>query len=473
MASAETLARMKAVVGPKGYLDDAADMAPYLVERRDLYKGRAAAVLKPASTAEVAALMRIAHETGTPVVPQGGNTGLVGGQIPFETGDEVILSLQRMNRILALDPANNTLTVEAGVTLAAAQAAAEDADRLFPLSLASEGSCQIGGNLATNAGGTAVLHYGNARDLVLGLEVVLADGRIWESLKGLRKDNTGYDLKQVFLGSEGTLGIITGAVLKLFPRPRAMATGFVAVPDVEAAVKLLRLADAATGGLVTSFELIPRIGIDFVAKHLPGASNPLRAPSPWYVLIELSAGDDSGALASSFEALLGDAMEKGLVTDAALASSQAQRAAFWRMRESMSDVQKLEGGSIKHDVSVPVSAVAEFIARATKAVEAALPGIRPVPFGHVGDGNIHFNLSQPVGADKAAYLARWDEMSTIVHGIVRELGGSISAEHGIGRMKRDEIAATKSPVEMELMRTLKRALDPKWILNPGKVVSAG
>lgn len=473
MASAETLARMKAAVGPKGYLDDAADMAPYLVERRDLYKGRAAAVLKPASTAEVAALMRIAHETGTPVVPQGGNTGLVGGQIPFETGDEVILSLQRMNRILALDPANNTLTVEAGVTLAATQAAAEDADRLFPLSLASEGSCQIGGNLATNAGGTAVLHYGNARDLVLGLEVVLADGRIWESLKGLRKDNTGYDLKQVFLGSEGTLGIITGAVLKLFPRPRAMATGFVAVPDVEAAVKLLRLADAATGGLVTSFELIPRIGIDFVVKHLPGASNPLKAPSPWYVLIELSAGDDSGALAASFEALLGDAMEKGLVTDAALASSQAQRAAFWRMRESMSDVQKLEGGSIKHDVSVPVSAVAEFIARATRAVEAALPGIRPVPFGHVGDGNIHFNLSQPVGADTAAYLARWDEMSAIVHGIVRELGGSISAEHGIGRMKRDEIAATKSTVEMELMRTLKRALDPKGILNPGKVVSAG
>ncbi len=473
MASAETLARMKAAVGPKGYLDDAADMAPYLVERRDLYKGRAAAVLKPASTAEVAALMRIAHETGTPVVPQGGNTGLVGGQIPFETGDEVILSLQRMNRILALDPANNTLTVEAGVTLAAAQAAAEDADRLFPLSLASEGSCQIGGNLATNAGGTAVLHYGNARDLVLGLEVVLADGRIWESLKGLRKDNTGYDLKQVFLGSEGTLGIITGAVLKLFPRPRAMATGFVAVPDVEAAVKLLRLADAATGGLVTSFELIPRIGIDFVVKHLPGASNPLKAPSPWYVLIELSTGDDSGALALSFEALLGDAMEKGLVTDAALASSQAQRAAFWRMRESMSDVQKLEGGSIKHDVSVPVSAVAEFIARATRAVEAALPGIRPVPFGHVGDGNIHFNLSQPVGADTAAYLARWDEMSAIVHGIVRELGGSISAEHGIGRMKRDEIAATKSTVEMELMRTLKRALDPKGILNPGKVVSAG
>ncbi|MEN6541723.1 FAD-binding oxidoreductase [Parvibaculum sp.] len=472
MASAETLARMKSVVGPKGFVDTEADMAPYLVERRDLYKGRAAAILKPASTEEVAALMRIAHETGTPVVPQGGNTGLVGGQIPFETGKEVVLSLQRMNRILALDTGNNTLTVEAGVTLAAAQAAARDADRLFPLSLASEGSCQIGGNLATNAGGTAVLHYGNARDLVLGLEVVLADGRIWSGLKGLRKDNTGYDLKQVFLGSEGTLGIITRAVLKLFPLPRAMATAFVAVPNVEAAVKLLRLADATTGGLVTSFELMPRIGIDFVVKHLPGATDPLKAPSPWYVLIELSAGNDSEGLAATLEALLGGAMEKSLVSDAAIAASEAQRAAFWRMRESMSDVQKMEGGSIKHDVSVPVSSVAEFIARATKAVEAALPGIRPVPFGHVGDGNIHFNLSQPVGADRAGYLARWDEMSAIVHGIVRDLGGSISAEHGIGRMKRDEIAETKSPVEMELMRALKHALDPKGILNPGKVLTA-
>lgn len=472
MASAEALARMKSIVGPKGFIDDKADMEPYLVERRDLYKGRAAAILKPASTEEVAALMRIAFETGTPVVPQGGNTGLVGGQIPSETGDEVVLSLQRMNRVLSLDADNNTLTVEAGVTLAAAQAAAKDADRLFPLSLASEGSCQIGGNLATNAGGTAVLHYGNARDLVLGLEVVLADGRIWNALKGLRKDNTGYDLKQVFLGSEGTLGIITGAVLKLFPLPRATATAFVAVPNVEAAVKLLRLADAATGDLVTSFELMPRIGVDFVVKHLPGATDPLATASPWYVLIELSAGNDGTSLAATLETLLGDAMEKALVTDAAVAASEAQRAAFWRMRESMSDVQKLEGGSIKHDVSVPISAVAEFIARATKAVESALPGIRPVPFGHVGDGNIHFNLSQPVGADKADYLARWDDMSAIVHGIVRELGGSISAEHGIGRMKRDEIAATKSPVEMELMRALKHALDPKGILNPGKVLTA-
>jgi len=471
MPSPETLARMKEIVGPKGFIDDAADMAPYLVERRDLYKGRAAAILRPASTAEVAGLMRIAYETGTPVVPQGGNTGLVGGGVPFESGEEIVLSLSRMNRIVALDAQNSTLTVEAGVTLAGAQAAAEDADRLFPLSLASEGSCQIGGNLATNAGGTAVLHYGNARDLVLGLEVVLADGRIWNGLRGLRKDNTGYDLKQVFLGSEGTLGVITTAVLKLFPRPRSIATAFVALRDADAAVKLLRLAEAETGGLVTGFELMPRIGIDFVVKHVPGAADPLSAPSPWYVLIELSSGSGGDALAETLEALLADAMGRDLIGDAAIAASGAQRAAFWALRENMSDVQKREGGSIKHDVSVPVSRVAEFIARATEAVEAALPGIRPVPFGHVGDGNIHFNLSQPPAMDRDAFLALWTPMNEIVHGIVRDLGGSISAEHGIGRMKRDEIAATKSPVEMELMRTLKRALDPKGILNPGKVVT--
>ena len=317
-----------------------------------------------------------------------------------------------------------------------------------------------------------MLRYGNARDLVLGLEVVLADGRVWNGLTGLRKDNTGYDLKQIFLGAEGTLGIITRAVLKLFPKPRSVETAFAAVPDVAAAVTLLRLAEEATGGLVTGFEIMPRIGIEFVTRHQPGASDPLGAPSPWYVLIELSSGGDGAALTQSLEALLEAAMEQALVTDAAIALSQAQRADFWRLRESMSEVQRLEGGSIKHDVSVPVSSVAAFIARATEAVEARLPDIRPVPFGHVGDGNIHFNLSQPVAMDKAAYLALWDEMNAIVHGIVREFGGSISAEHGVGRMKRDEIAATKSPVEIELMRTLKRALDPRNILNPGKVVRA-
>lgn len=468
MPTPETLARMKAIVGPKGFIDAAEDMGSYLVERRDLYQGRAAAVLRPASTAEVSALMKIAHETGTKVVPQGGNTGLVGGQIPFE-GDEIILSLSRMNRIGEIDVLNNTLTVEAGVTLAAAQEAAMKVDRLFPLSLASEGTCQIGGNLSTNAGGTAVLHYGNARSLVLGLEVVLANGDVWDGRKGLRKDNTGYDMKQLFIGSEGTLGIITSAVLKLFPRPKAVETAFVAVPNVEAAVDLLHRAEAMSGGTVTTFELMPRIGIEFLLKHQEGVSDPLNAPSPWYVLVEMSAGE--GSLRPTMEATLAAALEAGEATDAVIATSDTQRKKLWALREDMSEVQKREGGSIKHDVSVPVSRVATFIATATKAVEAALPGVRPVPFGHVGDGNIHFNLSQPVGADKEAFITRWGEMNAIVHDIVRSLDGSISAEHGVGVMKRDEIAATKSPVEIEMMRAVKRALDPKNILNPGKVVS--
>ncbi|MEX0839417.1 MAG: FAD-binding oxidoreductase [Parvibaculum sp.] len=466
----ETLARMKDVVGPKGFVDDAAEMAPYLVERRELYVGRAAAVLKPATTAEVSAILRIAHETGTAIVPQGGNTGLVGGQIPSGTGEEVVLSLSRMNRVRALDAGNNTLSLDAGVTLAAAQAAAEEAGRLFPLSLASEGTCQIGGNLATNAGGTAVLRYGNARDLVLGLEVVTASGEVWDGMRGLRKDNTGYDLKQLFLGSEGTLGIITGAVLKLFPRPQSLATAFAAVPDVASAVKLLRVADAVSGGMVTAFELVPRIGLEFVVSHVEGASDPLPDVSPWYVLIEMSAGSATAGLDETLEAVLAEGLEQALLSDAVLARSEAQRADFWRLRETLSEVQRLEGGSIKHDVSVPVSAMGAFIARATAEVTRAMPGVRVVAFGHIGDGNVHFNLSQPAGADKAAFLARWGEMNALVHGIVREMGGSISAEHGVGQLKRDEIAATKARVEIETMRALKRALDPKGILNPGKVV---
>ena len=465
----ETLARMKAVVGAKGVVAEG-DIAPYLVERRELYVGRAAAVLRPASTQEVSALLKIAHETGTAIVPQGGNTGLVGGQIPREAGGEVVLSLARMNRIRALDAENNTLALDAGVTLAAAQAAAEEAGRLFPLSLASEGTCQIGGNLSTNAGGTAVLRYGNARDLVLGLEVVLANGDVWDGMRGLRKDNTGYDLKQLFLGSEGTLGIVTGAVLKLFPRPQSIATAFAAVPDVASAVKLLRVADNVSGGMVTAFELVPRIGLEFVTRHIEGAADPLPDPSPWYVLVEMSAGSATAGLDETLEAVLAEGLEQGLLTDAALARSQAQRADFWRLRETLSDVQRLEGGSIKHDVSVPVSRMGEFIAQATRAVEAAMPGVRVVAFGHIGDGNVHFNLSQPLGADKSAFVGRWNEMNALVHGIVRAMGGSISAEHGVGQLKRDEIAATKSPVEIELMRMLKKTLDPKGILNPGKVV---
>jgi FAD/FMN-containing dehydrogenase len=466
----DILARLKEITGEKGFLTDEVDMAPYLQERRELFAGRAAAVLRPSSVEEVSAIMRIAHEAGIAVVPQGGNTGLVGGQMPDQSGDAIVLSLSRMNQVRAIDAVNNTLTVDAGVTLAAAQEAAASGDRLFPLSLASEGTCQIGGVLSTNAGGTQVLRYGNARDLVLGLEVVLANGDIWNGLTGLRKDNTGYDLKQLFLGSEGTLGIITGAVLKLFPRPQAVSTAFAAVPDVASAVMLLRIADAVSGGQVSTFELVPRIGIEFVTRHLEGASDPLPEPAPWYVLIEMTAGTKAARLTEVMEASLSEGFEQNLVSDAVIAQSEAQRADFWRLRESLSDVQRAEGGSIKHDVSVSLSRIADFIEAATEAVSARLPGIRPVPFGHIGDGNVHFNLSQPEDMDKQAFLDLWDEMNAIVHGIVREMGGSISAEHGVGQLKRDEIAATKSPVEMEMMRTLKKAIDPKGILNPGKVV---
>jgi len=466
----DILARLRAVTGEKGFLTDEADMAPYLQERRELFAGRAAAVLRPASVEEVSAIMRIAHEASIAVVPQGGNTGLVGGQMPDQSGEAIVLSLSRINKVRAIDAVNNTLTVDAGLTLAAAQEAAASVDRIFPLSLASEGTCQIGGVLSTNAGGTQVLRYGNARDLVLGLEVVLANGDAWNGLSGLRKDNTGYDLKQLFLGSEGTLGIITGAVLKLFPRPHAVSTAFAAVPDVASAVALLRIADAVSGGQVSTFELIPRIGIEFVTRHLEGASDPLPDPAPWYVLIEMTAGTKAARLTEVMEASLSEGFEQNLVSDAVIAQSEAQRTDFWRLRESLSDVQRAEGGSIKHDISVPVSRIADFIEAATKAVSERLPGIRPVPFGHIGDGNVHFNLSQPKGMDKGAFLNLWSEMNAIVHGIVREMGGSISAEHGVGQLKRDEIAATKSPVEMGVMRTLKNALDPKGILNPGKVV---
>ncbi len=464
------LDRMAGIVGAKNVITDADAMVPYLKEWRDLFRGKAQGVVRPGSTAEVAELVKLAAETGTVLVPQGGNTGLVGGQIPISEGREVILSLQRLDKIRAVDTDGDTMIVEAGVTLKRAQDAAEAAGRLFPLSLASEGSCTIGGNLSTNAGGTAVLAYGNARELCMGLEVVLPDGRIWNGLRQLRKDNTGYDLKNLFIGAEGTLGIITAAVLKLFPAPAARATAFLAVPDPAAALELLNAAKAGAGGTLTTFELMPRIGMDFVLRHASGTRDPLSEPSPWYVLMEVSAQQASG-LDEHVETFLGEALEKGIVTDAALAGSLTQRADFWKLREMLSEVQTYEGGSIKHDVSVPIHATPEFLARAIAAVEAMVPGCRPVPFGHLGDGNIHFNVSQPVGADKAGFLARWSEMNEAVHAIVTELHGSISAEHGIGRLKRDLLPGVKDPVELDLMRTLKRTLDPKRILNPGAVLA--
>ncbi|HVV94192.1 MAG TPA: FAD-binding oxidoreductase [Hyphomicrobiales bacterium] len=464
------LDRLAAIVGARNVLTDPAETRPYLVEPRDLFVGVARAVVRPGTTQEVAAIVRLAGETTTPILPQGGNTGLVGGNVPDQSGRMVVVSLQRMNRIRAVDAAGDTMTAEAGVTLAAAQEAAAAADRLFPLSLASEGTCTIGGNLSTNAGGTAVLAYGSARDLALGLEVVLPDGRIWNGLGRLRKDNTGYDLKSLFVGAEGTLGIITAAVLKLFPRPRASETALVGVPSPEAALALFRRARAAAGPALTTIELMPRIGIEFVLRHVPTARDPLATPHRWYVMIELTSPVAVG-LDTTLAAILEGAIEAGEAEDATVAASLEQRNAIWLLREAISDMQKPEGGSIKHDISVPVAAVPELIARASAAADRLIPGIRPVPFGHLGDGNIHLNFSQPLGADKASYLARWDELNAVVHAITAELGGSISAEHGIGRLKRDLLPGVKDPVALDLMRTLKAALDPKGLMNPGAVLA--
>ncbi|HEV3397015.1 MAG TPA: FAD-binding oxidoreductase [Xanthobacteraceae bacterium] len=460
------LARFAAIVGSKYVITDPATQEPYLVEPRGLYHGRTPAVLRPGTVAEVAAILKLANETRTPLVPQGGNTGLVGGQIPH--GGEFVLSLGRLDRIREIDPTSNTMTCEAGVVLVKAQEAAAAVDRLFPLSLAAEGSCTIGGNLAANAGGTAVLAYGNARELVLGLEVALADGRVWNGLSKLRKDNTGYDLKNLFVGAEGTLGVITAAVLKLYPRPRAVETAFVGLASPADALALFSLAGERAGGTVTSFELMSRLSVEFALRHGAGCRDPLGAPHSWYALVELSS--QAPGLRGSLEDLLAAGAQRGHLEDATIAASLDQAQAFWHLRNMLSEVQKAEGGSIKHDVSVPVAAVPDFIARASAAVESMIPGCRPAPFGHLGDGNVHFNVSQPVGADADAYLARWDEMSALVNGVVATLDGSISAEHGIGQLKRDLLPEVKDKVALELMRALKRTLDPNNILNPGKVL---
>ena len=466
----QVLDRLKTVVGARGFVADAADMAPYLTEPRDLYHGRTPLVLRPESTQQVAEILAICSETATKLVPQGGNTGLCGGSMPFETGDEVMLSLGRMNAVRAVDPLNDTMTVEAGCILENVQQAADDADRLFPLRIGSQGSCQIGGNLSTNAGGTAVLHYGNARELVLGLEVVLPDGRIWDGLRGLRKDNTGYDLKQLFIGAEGTLGIITAAVLKLFPKPRDVQTALVGIADPEAAVRLLEIAKSESGDQVTAFEIMPRLGIELVVKHIPDSRDPFTEPHPWYLLIDLGSGRATGALRATLESILEAGMEQELVLDAVFAESHSQAELFWRLRDGLAEAQKPEGGSIKHDVSVPVSRVAEFIAAADQAVADLIPGVRSIAFGHIGDGNIHYNPLQPVDMERQAFLERWHDVNDVVHAIVDRLDGSISAEHGVGRLKRDEITKFKPAVEIDVMRAIKATLDPQGILNPGKVV---
>jgi len=468
--SDELLDRFISIVGNGNAIREPDEMDSYLAELRRLYVGKSALVLRPGSTEEVSEILKLANKTRTAIVPQGGNTGLVGGQIPFDAGNEVIVSLSRLNRIREIDPLGNTMTVEAGVILEQAQQEADKVDRLFPLSLASEGSCQIGGNLSTNAGGTAMLAYGNARDMVLGLEVVLADGRIWDGLRTLRKDNTGYDLKDLFIGAEGTLGIITAAVLKLFPKPEEQATTFAGLANVEDAGRLFAIARQIAGAELTGFELLPRFGLEIVLKHGSQARNPLAEAHDWYVLIEISGREANGSSSARLEDMLGQALEKELVQDAVIASSLSQRSDFWRLRELMSEVQGHEGGSIKHDVSVPISSIPELINRANKLVTEMIPGSRPVPFGHYGDGNIHYNVTQPVEMDKQAFLDQWDEVVAGVHEIVLDLKGSISAEHGIGRMKRETLRKVKADVELEMMRNIKSVFDRNGILNPGKVL---
>ncbi|ODS00704.1 hydroxyacid dehydrogenase [Methyloceanibacter methanicus] len=468
--NADTLTELEHIVGGQHAVRDPDRMAPYLTEWRDRYRGEAAIVLKPGSTNEVAAVLKCANAARAGIVPQGGNTGLVGAQIPDESGSQIVLSLERLVHIRDVDLASNTMTVEAGLTLAGAQERAMSVGRLFPLSLASEGSCQIGGVLSTNAGGLAVLAYGNARDLALGLEVVLADGRVWHGLKALRKDNTGYDLKNLFIGAEGTLGVITAAVLRLFPRPAEQVTCLAGLRDLENAIELLARMREAAGPMLTAFEILPRIGLDFAIKHGTDLHDPLRAPHAWYVLLEVSSPLAGETVHELVQAQLSDAIEVGVIEDAVLTTSDRQTGELWKLREVMSEVQKYEGGSIKHDVSVPIGRVPEFIDRANDLVELMIPGARPVPFGHLGDGNIHYNVSQPVGMDKDVYLSNWEALNAAVHEIVLDLGGSISAEHGIGRMKRDLLPHAKGAVAMELMRAIKTSFDPNGILNPGKLI---
>ncbi|HUP96659.1 MAG TPA: FAD-binding oxidoreductase [Usitatibacter sp.] len=461
--------RLKAIVGERGLVDDA-ERAPYESDWREHYHGRSAAVVRPANTEEVSRVVALLSQLQIPIVPQGGNTSLCGASVPDDSGTQVILNLARMNLVRDVDPSNNTMTVEAGCVLQTLQEVAEKHGRLFPLSLGAQGSCQIGGNLSTNAGGTGVLRYGNTRELVLGLEVVLPDGRVWNGLRGLRKDNTGYDLKQLFVGAEGTLGVITAAVLKLYPIPRSHATAFVAVESPAAAVALLSHLRTMCGERITGFELLARVCLDLVVRHIPGSRDPLPAPYPWYVLVELSDSTEGGALDALLEESLGTAAESGAIRDAAIAASESQRADFWKLRENVSEAQKLDGVSIKHDVSVPVSRVPDLIERASAELTRCFPDIRIVAFGHVGDGNVHYNCSKSERQEASAFFEQATEVNHVVYEVVQALGGSISAEHGLGILKREEIKRYKSELELDLMRAIKRTLDPNNLMNPGKVL---
>ncbi len=456
--------QLTTLVGPAQVLTEPADIAPFVTDWRGRYRGAAQCVVRPGNTAEVAAVVKACVEAGVAIVPQGGNTSLCGAATADDSGGAVVVSLSRLNRVLTVDRKNSTISVEAGCPLATVQEAARAADRLFPLALASEGTCQIGGNLSTNAGGVQVLRYGNMRELTLGLEVVLPNGDIWNGLRGLRKDNTGYDLKQLFIGAEGTLGIITGAVLKLFPLPKRQVTCWLNVASPAAAVDLLNSAKTAFDAQLTAFELVSETALGLVLKHIPDTTRPCES-SPWYVLAEFSDADPAAV-----EAWLAGRIGSGEVADGVVAQSETQAKRLWALRENISEAQKIEGISIKHDVSVPVSSIPEFLATTDAALARAFPGIRVVAFGHVGDGNLHYNLSKADAHDNTAFLASEPAVHRLVHDTVHALNGSISAEHGIGQLKREEILRYKSPVEMALMRSLKQALDPCGLMNPGKVL---
>lgn len=460
----------RTAIGANYVLTEAVDTASYLTDWRGRFTGRAIAVMKPGSTAEVAAVVKLCNQFKVPLVPQGGNTGLVLGSVPDDSGAAIVLSLTRLNRIRAIDSLNNTATAEAGCILENLQQAASDAERLFPLSLASEGSCTIGGNLSSNAGGTAVLRYGNTRELCLGLEVVTAQGEVWDGLRGLRKDNTGYDLRDLFIGAEGTLGIITAAVMKLFPQPKAQITAMAALPTPAAALRLLTLAQAHCGAALTGFELMSDFCLQLVTKHFPQMRLPFAETHPQYVLLELSDSESEQHANALLESLIGAALEQDVITDAIVAASIAQSKALWNLREHISLAQAAEGKNIKHDISVPISRIADFIETTDAQLQQAAPGCRMVTFGHLGDGNLHYNVSPPQGTSDEDFIAQQTAINLIVHDSVHGYGGSISAEHGLGALKRDEIRRYKSAVEMQMMRTLKQAFDPLNLMNPGKVL---
>jgi FAD/FMN-containing dehydrogenase len=465
-----TLRKLREIAGPEGVVDQPGDMAPYLVDHRKIYRGKAPLVLRPNNTEQVAAIVKVCNEAGVGVVPSGGNTSYCGGATPSEDGSQIVVSLSRMRKVRQLDPLNYTITCEAGCVLAEIQQAAEAADRFFPLSLGSEGSCQIGGNLSTNAGGTAVIRYGMARSLVLGIEAVLPDGRVFDGLRGLRKDNTGYDLRDLFIGAEGTLGIITAATLKLYPRPQTVVTALVALQSLEGAIELLAQLRTASGDAIVTFEVMPRIAIDFELRFLKGFTDPFDRTHAWHVLVEVQSARKDGALADAIQEALAAAIESKLIDDALLAQTEAQRTAFWRYREQIPDGEKLAGASIKHDVSVPITDIPALVREGSAAMLKLVPDARVVSFGHLGDGNLHFNLCQPEGGDRAAFEAITPQVNRAVHDVVAKLRGSIAAEHGIGKLKREELAHYKGAVEMDIMRAIKRALDPKNTMNPGKIV---